>query len=169
MSLLLPDAGLLFWTLIAFGIVFFVLYKYGFPVITSMLDERKRVIEESLRNANVINERLARIEEEGEAIIKAARDEKIRILREAESTREHIIDEAIKRAGDEGEKMLLEVRRVIEHEKENVMRDIRSQVAELSLSVAERIMREGLSNDERQQEYIKMLADEVLDGKEEKK
>lgn len=169
MSLLLPDAGLLFWTLIAFGIVFFVLYKYGFPVITSMLDERKRVIEESLRNANVINERLARIEEEGEAIIKAARDEKIRILREAESTREQIIDEAIKRAGDEGEKMLLEVRRVIEHEKENVMRDIRSQVAELSLSVAEKIMRKELSNDEHQQEYIKMLADEVLDGKEEKK
>ncbi len=169
MSLLLPDAGLLFWTLIAFGIVFFVLYKYGFPVITSMLDERKRVIEESLRNANVINERLARIEEEGEAIIKAARDENIRILREAESTREHIIDEAIKRAGDEGEKMLLEVRRVIEHEKENVMRDIRSQMAELSLSVAEKIMRKELSNDEHQQEYIKMLADEVLDGKEEKK
>ena len=62
MSLLLPDAGLLFWMLLSFAVVFLVLYKYGFPVITSMLDERRKFIGESLSNAAEANERLARAE-----------------------------------------------------------------------------------------------------------
>ena len=110
MSLLLPDAGLLFWMLLAFGIVFFILYKYGFPVITGMIDERKRFIDDSLRNAKEANEKLANIKQESEAILKAAYDEQTRILREAAQIREQIINEACVKAGDEGEKMLAEVR-----------------------------------------------------------
>ena len=79
----MPDAGLLFWMLLAFGIVFFILYKYGFPVITGMIDERKRFIDEYLRSAKEANEKLANIKQESEAILKAAYDEQTRILREA--------------------------------------------------------------------------------------
>ena len=68
MSILLPDFGLLFWMLVAFGIVFFVLAKFGFPAITSMIDERKRYIDESLENARKANEQLAGINAESEAM-----------------------------------------------------------------------------------------------------
>lgn len=169
MSLLLPDAGLLFWMLLAFGIVFFILYKYGFPVITGMIEERKRFIDDSLRNAKEANEKLANIKQESEAILKAAYDEQTRILREAAQMREQIINEACAKAGDEGEKMLAEVRTLIQHEKENAVREIRAQVAELSISIAEKVIRKELSTDVQQQEYTRKLVDEAVDAQDKEK
>ena len=169
MSLLLPDAGLLFWMLLAFGIVFFILYKYGFPVITGMIDERKRFIDDSLRNAKEANEKLANIKQESEAILKAAYDEQTRILREAAKIREQIINEACIKAGDEGEKMLAEVRTLIQHEKENAVREIRAQVAELSISIAEKVIRKELSTDAQQQEYTRILVDEAVEAQDKEK
>ena len=90
MSILLPDAGLLFWMLVAFGIVFFILVKYAFPAITSLIDERKRFIDDSLKNAEKANARLADIQAEGEAMLKAAREEQTKILREAAVAREQL-------------------------------------------------------------------------------
>lgn len=162
MSLLLPDAGLLFWMLLAFGIVFFVLYKFGFPVITGMIEERQKFIEDSLRNAKEANEKLVSIQQEREAILKAAYEEQTRILHEAVRTREQIINDALVKAGDEGEKMLTEVRRVIMHERENAVREIREQVAELSISIAEKVLRKELSTDRSQNEYTKKLVDEAV-------
>lgn len=169
MSLLLPDAGLLFWMLLAFGIVFFILYKYGFPVITGMIDERKRFIDDSLRSAKEANEKLANIKQESEAILKAAYDEQTRILREAAKIREQIINEACIKAGDEGEKMLAEVRTLIQHEKENAVREIRAQVAELSISIAEKVIRKELSTDAQQQEYTRILVDEAVEAQDKEK
>lgn len=169
MSLLLPDAGLLFWMLLAFGIVFFILYKYGFPVITGMIDERKRFIDDSLRSAKEANEKLANIKQESEAILKATYDEQTRILREAAQIREQIINEACVKAGDEGEKMLAEVRTLIQHEKENAVREIRAQVAELSISIAEKVIRKELSTDAQQQEYTRILVDEVVEAQDKEK
>ena len=169
MSLLLPDAGLLFWMLLAFGIVFFILYKYGFPVITGMIDERKRFIDDSLRSAKEANEKLANIKQESEAILKAAYDEQTRILREAAKIREQIINEACIKAGDEGEKMLAEVRTLIQHEKENAVREIRAQVAELSISIAEKVIRKELSTDAQQLEYTRILVDEAVEAQDKEK
>lgn len=169
MSLLLPDAGLLFWMLLAFGIVFFILYKYGFPIITGMIEERKRFIYDSLRNAKEANEKLANIKQESEAILKAAYDEQTRILREAAQIREQIINEACAKAGDEGEKMLSEVRTLIQHEKENAVREIRAQVAELSISIAEKVIRKELSTDAQQQEYTRRLVDEAVEAQDKEK
>ena len=68
MSLLVPDSGLLFWMLLSFGIVFFVLAKYGFPVIVKMVNERKEYIDRSLVVAKEANEQLANLKAEGETI-----------------------------------------------------------------------------------------------------
>lgn len=162
MSILLPDAGLLFWMLVAFGIVFFILAKYGFPAITSMIDERKRFIDDSLKNAKEANERLANIKAEGEAILNAAREEQTRILREAAATREQVIKEAREKADVEGGKLIAEAKRLIEQEKEDALREIRNNVAELSLSIAEKILRNELSNDKAQQAYANKMVDEAV-------
>ncbi|MBQ7947668.1 MAG: F0F1 ATP synthase subunit B [Bacteroidaceae bacterium] len=162
MSILLPDAGLLFWMLVAFGIVFFILAKYGFPAITSMIDERKRFIDDSLKNAKEANERLANIKAEGEAILNAAREEQTKILREAAATREQLIKEAREQAEAEGSKMLAETKRLIEQEKEDALLQIRNSVAELSLSIAEKILRKELSGDKEQQAYANKMVDEAV-------
>ncbi|MBR5893503.1 MAG: F0F1 ATP synthase subunit B [Bacteroidaceae bacterium] len=163
MSFLLPDAGLLFWMLVVFGIVFFILARYGFPAIVAMLDERKRLIDESVRSAKEANERLVAINAESEAILKSARDEQARLLREATAMREELIKEARERAGKEGEKMLAETRRVIEMEKEEAVRDIRRQVAELSVEVAQKILRRELSDENKQRSVIEALINETVE------
>ena len=163
MSFLLPDAGLLFWMLVVFGIVFFILARYGFPAIVAMLDERKRLIDESVQSAKEANERLVAINAESEAILKSARDEQARLLREATAMRDELINEAREKAEKEGEKMLAETRRVIEMEKEDAVRDIRRQVALLSVEVAQKILRRELSDENKQQSMIEALINETVE------
>ena len=163
MSFLLPDAGLLFWMLVVFGIVFFILARYGFPAIVAMLDERKRLIDESVQSAKEANERLVAINAESEAILKSARDEQARLLREATAMRDELIKEARETAEKEGEKMLAETRRVIEMEKEEAVRDIRRQVALLSVEVAQKILRRELSDENKQQSMIEALLTETVE------
>lgn len=169
MSLLLPDAGLLFWMLVAFGIVFLVLYKYGFPVILSMIEKRSRFIDDALRNAHEANEKLAGIERQGEEIVMAAQEEQARILREASAAREQVMKEARKRAEDEAERIIAEARRKISHERDEMLSGMRNDVAELSLAIAEKIVGKELSADGAQQEYIDKLLNEELDKVKEEK
>ena len=73
-ALLTPDSGLLFWMVVAFAVMFVVLAKFGFPVITKMVEDRKKYIDESLQNAREANEKLSNIKSEGESILRNARD-----------------------------------------------------------------------------------------------
>lgn len=161
MSFLVPEAGLLFWMLVAFGVVFFVLYKYAFPAITSMIDERKKFIDDALANAKEANEKLGTIQQQGDELLRKAQDEQSRILNEAIAMRNNIIGEARKQALLESEKLLDEARSVITHEKEQAMREIRNQVAELSLAIAEKVVRRELSGDSAQQ-FARSLVDEAI-------
>lgn len=165
MSFLVPETGLLFWMLLAFGVVFFVLYKYGFPVITSMIDERKRFIDDALQNAKKANEQLAGIQRRSDELLKSAHDEQARIIRDAVAAREKLLAEAREKAHMESEKILQETRAVIRQEKEDALREIRAQVAELSLAIAEKVMRKELESDRQQQLYAKELADEAINEK----
>lgn len=162
MSFLLPDAGLLFWMLLVFGIVFFILAKFGFPAIVGMVDERKRLIDESLRNAQEANERLKAINAESEALIKAARDEQAKILREAVTLRDELVSDARKKAEAEGEKIIADARNIIRIEKEEAVRDVRHQVAALSVEIAEKILRRELSDKKNQNAVIDELIDKAL-------
>ena len=166
MSFLVPDAGLLFWMLLAFGIVFFILYKYGFPVILSMIEERKNYIDASLKKAKEVEKKYAAAEHKSNLIIENAHEEEARILREAATMRNQIIKEAHAVAESERERLLNETRRLIQQEKETAMRDIRSMVAELSIGVAEKILRDELSDGKKQLEYAERLLDSIEDGKE---
>ena len=74
MDLITPDFGLLFWMTVVFLIVFFILWKWGFPVIVKMVNDRKEFIDESLRKAREANERLANIKTESESILQEARE-----------------------------------------------------------------------------------------------
>lgn len=161
MSLLNPDAALIFWMLVAFGIVFFVLAKFGFPVIVGMVEKRKQYIDDSLEAAREANEKLAHIKEESESILANAREEQANILKEAVETRRRIIDEAKAKAQSEGGKLLEEARGQIQKEKEEAVRDIRRQVAELSVGIAEKILRQNLDDEQKQNGMVERLLDEV--------
>jgi F-type H+-transporting ATPase subunit b len=164
-SILTPDLGLLFWMLLGFLVIFFVLAKYGFPAITNMVEERKRYIDDSLRKAHEASERLENIKQESEAILQEAREKQAQILKEAAETREAIISKAQQKAKGESARLLSEAQNEIESQKQKAIRDIRAQVAELSVQIAEKVIREKLSSSAEQMKMIDRLLDDVTDVK----
>lgn len=163
--LLQPDAGLLFWMLLSFGIVFLILAKFGFPIITKMVEDRNAYIEKSLDAAKEANKQLATIKEECEAILASARNEQVKILKDAESARTRLINESKGLAKAEGAKELEEIRKQIRREKEDAIKDIRSQVANLSVDIAEKILRDNLTQTKEQMSMIDRLIDESMVSK----
>jgi len=161
MSLLTPDFGLVFWMLLCFLIVLFILGKYGWPVIIGMINRRGEYIEESLKAAHEANEKLQNIKAEGEKILAEAKSEQINILREATKAKEQMIADAKDRAQIEAEKIVENAKVTIQREKENAIKDIRSQVAELSVDIAEKVLRRELADEKSQVEMINKLLDEI--------
>ena len=160
-SILTPDLGLLFWMLLAFLVVFFVVAKFGFPAIIGMVEDRKRYIDESLQKAHEASERLANIQKEGESMLQEARQKQAQILKEAADTRDAIVAQAQEKAREEGNRLISEAKGEIESQKQAAISEIRAQVAELSVKVAEKILRKELSSDAKQMETIDRLLDEV--------
>ena len=156
--------GLLFWMVVVFGIVFFLLAKFGFPVIIKMVDDRKAYIDNSLKAAREANEQLANVKIEGEKILAQAHEEQARILKSATETRDRIIREAQEKARLEGDRLMDEMKKQIETEKESAIRDIRRQVALLSVGVAEKVIRTKLADEKEQTELISRLVDEMVES-----
>lgn len=160
--MLLPDAGLLFWMLLAFGVVFLVLYKYGFPVITSMIDARKQYIDDALNEAKEAKAKLAGIEEECNGLVNEAREKQAEILREAVAAKEQIISEARDKAAAETGAMISEAKKQIARERDEALNSIRTEVAKLSIAIAEKIVRKELEDSDSRQRYIDELVDETM-------
>ena len=165
MNLVTPDSGLLFWMVVIFGLVFFLLWKFGFPVITEMVEKRNATIEKSLKDAHEIEARMGQMVEEHARMLDEARKEQAQILREATDTRNKILAQAKDEAREEASKILADARTEIEAEKEAALRDGRREVAVLSVSIAEKILRKELADDRAQRDYIdRMVEEAVRDG-----
>ena len=161
MSLITPDFGLLFWMVVIFGIVFFLLAKFGFPVITKAVQTRSDHIADSLKAADEAQARLAGMAQEQAKMIEETRLEQSRILKEASESRERIIAQAREEAAAEAAKLLDHAKVEIAAERESAIRDIRRQVAMISVEVAEKIVRKDLEGDAAQQGLIDRMVDEA--------
>ena len=147
---------------VIFGLVFFLLWKFGFPVITSMVEKRNSTIEKSLKDAHEIEARMGQMVEEHARMLEEARKEQAQILRDATDTRNKILAQAKDDAREEAAKILAEARTQIEAEKEAALRDVRKEVAVLSVSIAEKILRKELADDGAQREYIDRMVEETV-------
>ena len=161
MALLLPESGLLFWMLLSFGIIVFILAKFGFPVIVKMVEDRKAYIDESLLSAQKAYDDLAKVKDESLLILDNARKEHVKILNEASQSKEMLIKDAKEKASIEASKLIAEARKQILLEKEDAIRDIRRQVAELSVDIAEKVIRGQLEKKTEQMDMINRLLDEI--------
>ena len=142
MGLLLPESGLLFWMLLSFGVVFAVLAKYGFPVITRMVEERRAYVEQSLQAAQEANDQLAQVKAQSEALLQSVAEAKAKA--QAETQRQ--IDDA---------------KRQIRLEQEAAVRAARSQIALLAVDIAGKVIREKLDTSTAQMSMIDRLLDEA--------
>ena len=161
MNLMLPDSGLLFWMTIIFAIVFFLLAKFSFPVITGMVEKRTRRIDEAIGAAREAEERLKGLSAEQERLIAEARAEQARILQETAAERDRMLVQAQEQAREEAGRIMEETKARIAEEKEAALRDVRREVARLSVAVAEKIIRKELSDDRSQMELIDRIIEET--------
>ena len=161
MNLMLPDSGLLFWMTIIFAIVFLVLAKFGFPIITGMVEKRTKRIDDAIDAAREAEARLHGLSQEQERLIGEARAEHDRILKEAAAERERMIAAAQEKAREEAGKIMDETKERIREEKEAALRDIRREVAMLSVAIAEKVVRKELSAQEGQKELVDRIFDEL--------
>lgn len=165
MSLITPDFGLLVWMTLIFGIVFFVLAKWGFPMITGSVEKRAARIGDSIKAAKEAEEKLRNLAEEQSRMIEEARQEQSRILKEAAASRDNIVEQAKVQAREEASRILDQARTQIAAEKESALRDVRKEVALLSVSVAEKVLKASLSDGAEQSALVDRLVDEVSSSK----
>ena len=161
MDLLIPGFGLVFWTLIAFLVVFFILKKYAWPAILEGLRKREQNIADSLATAERIKVEMAQMKSENEALLAKAREERAQLLKEARETKDRIINEAKEQSKIEANKIITEAQAAIETQKMAALTEVKNQVGKLVIEVTEKILRKELGNKQAQEEHIKGLVNEV--------
>ena len=158
---LTPDPGLLFWMVLSFGVVFFLLAKYGFPVIVKAINERKEFIEMSLLSAKQANERLASIQAESEKLLADAKAQQKDIISTAMQEKQRIVQTAQEEAQESANRIIEEARQSIQAEKERALQDVRREVATLALDIAEKVIGERMKDDATQRKTIEQLIDKL--------
>lgn len=165
MDLLTPSPGLIFWTLIAFLIAFFILAKFAWPAIVNGLKEREKTIADSLATAERVKSEMAQLKSENEALMAQAREERATMLREAKETKDKIINEAREQAKTEANKIIVEANAAIENQKMAALTDIKNQIGNMVVEVSEKVIRRELNSAAEQETYIRKLADDLVGRK----
>lgn len=161
MELLLPKLGLIFWTIIAFAIVFFLLKKFAWKPILKSLNEREKNITDSIQSAQNIRVEMSQMKSENESLLMKAREERALMLKEAKDTRDKIINEAKEQAKIETNKIIADAQVSINQQKMAAITDLKNQVGNLVVQVSEKVLRRELTNKQDQEVYIRSLADNV--------
>lgn len=160
MDLITPEFGLVFWTLITFLILLFILRKFAWKPILGAVNDREEGIKNALDAAENAKREMQNLQADNERILKEARAERDVMMKEAREIKESIISEAKEQAKDEADKIIKQAQSAIESEKKAAVADIKNQVANLSVEIAEKVIKEQLSNKGEQLKLVEnMLGD----------
>ena len=161
MEIIKPDIGLLIWMLFSFSIVLYVLIKFAWKPILGALKQRERSISKSLEAAKQAKEEMAKIEFGNEKVTQLAKIERDNMLKEAKEIKNKILEEAKESAIVEARKIIEEARQSVEHEKNLVINDIKNQIANLSVDIAEKILKQNLGDQSTQKKLIDDLVKDI--------
>jgi len=161
MGLLTPDYGLLFWMVLSFSIVLFILKKFAWKPILGALKEREKSIEGALKSAEKAKAEMAKMQADNEKILAEARLERDKLIKEAREMKDRIVEEAKTLAQVEGQKMIEAARQSISSEKKAAIKEIKDQVAVLSIQVAEKLIKDKLADNANQSDYIDKLLKDI--------
>jgi F-type H+-transporting ATPase subunit b len=153
--------GTMIWMSIAFIAVLFLLKKFAWKPILQAIKDREDHIEESLQMATKVKSEMKELQSSNEKLLLEARTERDNMLKDARATKDEIIDEAKSKASDEANKMIANAKEAIENEKMAALTHLKNEVGKLSLEIAEKIIRERLSDDANQNELVAKLLKEV--------
>lgn len=158
MDLIMPGVGLIFWTSIIFIILLLILGKVAWKPINKMINNRNQSIEDALNMAEKAREEMKQLKAGNEQIMIEARIERDNILKEAVELKEQIVAEAKQEAGKEVEKLKKNASMEIAAQKAAAVEEIRNQVLDLSILVAEKVIRREVKDKKDNQ----VLVDDIL-------
>lgn len=159
MDLVTPEFGLIFWTSITFLVLLFILKKFAWKPILGAVSEREKGIKDALTSAVEARKEMENLQADNERILKEARAEREAMLKDARELKNKMIDDAKQDAKIEANKLITQAQAAIEAEKKAAIADLKSQVAQISISIAEKVVREELSNTEKQEKLVESMLD----------
>jgi F-type H+-transporting ATPase subunit b len=146
---------------LTFGLLLWVLSKFAWKPIMKSLRDREASIEKSIKAAEIARDEMEKLKFDNEQLLKEAKDERDDILKEGRKVRDKIIDDAKLKATLEADRIVENAKERIEYEKLAAMTDLKNQIAEISIEIAEKILREELSGDRKQRDYLQKLLDKT--------
>lgn len=161
MDLITPDFGLLFWTSLVFVLLLFLLTKFAWKPILNAVNEREKKIKDALESAERMKAEMKELAARNQNLLAEAAKERDAILKAAREASERMIAEAKEKASAESAKLLQQARETIHNEKMRAVTDIKNEVGRLSIQIAEKLLRESLNSEAKQNEIIERLLNEV--------
>jgi F-type H+-transporting ATPase subunit b len=161
MDLVTPGIGLLFWTTLIFLLLLLLLRLFAWKPILNAVKNREASIKSALESAEKAKEEMKKLTAKNEEILQQARVEKELIMKEAKLVREKIINEAKEKAILESNRIIELARQNIQNEKTAAINELRQEVANLSVDIAEKLLREKLAGDKEKKDLILKLLDDI--------
>jgi F-type H+-transporting ATPase subunit b len=161
MELVTPGIGLIFWMTLSFLILVLILKKYAWKPILKMLKERETRIDEALHEADKAREEMKSLKASNEQLLKEAKEERDAMLRSAREVKDKIIEEARVTAGEEASRIVESAKQSIHYEKMQALVELKNQIAILSIEIAEKLVQDELSKDQKQEKLVEKLINEI--------
>jgi len=161
MELIQPGIGLIFWMTLGFSILLWILAKFAWKPIMKGLKEREDNISNALHAADIAREEMKQLKSTHEQLLREAREERELILKEARNIRDSIVENAKTKANEEATRIVELAKESIHFEKMAAITDLKNEIASLSIEIAEKILKEELSSENKHNKLIHRLMDEI--------
>jgi len=161
MELLTPGTGLIIWQTFVFLLLVFLLAKLAWKPILSSLKDREKSIQDALDTAEKARQEISKLKGDNENLLKLAREERDKMLREAREASNRLREEAETVAKKSADKIIEDARAAINIEKQAALREIKIQVATFSLEIAEKLLKDNLSNDKAQKDLVERYVKDI--------
>ena len=161
MELFTPEFGLVFWMFLAFLCLYFILAKWAWPFIIKSIEERAELIDKGVAYAQEAKSHLDNAKAEADKLLAQARDEQADILREATKMRNELIEQARGDAAEEAKKVAQAAQVSLEQSRKEAEKQLREQVGDLALQIAEKVIRKNIANDDAQRALVDQYLSEV--------
>jgi F-type H+-transporting ATPase subunit b len=160
-SVIRPEPGLLFWTTVIFLLFWFLMSRFAFKPLAEAMKTRENDIQGALDEAKRARQEMANLQAENEKLLAQAREERAAILKEAKEAKEQIIAEAKERANAEYRRKVESALQDIENQKMAALVELKNRAGQLSVEIAEKLLRKELANPAEQEAYARNLANDI--------
>ncbi len=156
-----PGIGLLFWTFLIFVLFWSLVGKFAFKPIKNALKKRENDIQAALDEAKNAREEMAKLNNDNQRLLNEAREERAKMLREAKENGDRMVAEARNKAKEEAQKIVVDARNEIENQKNKAIAEVKNKVGQMSIDIAEKLIRQQLGQTQEQKNLVDKLVDDI--------